>query len=179
MNIKLWGGAFLNYFYNNLLTHFPSHFLRKAFLRAFNKKINSSAVILMHSRFLNFWDIEIGERVVINQYCLMDCRRFKIKINHDTDIGPYTKIWTLGHKPNSETHDLYGGDVMIDHHVWIASNVTILPNVIINAGAIVAASAVVHKSIAPLNIVAGNPATFIKERDNPLTYKLSYTPILE
>jgi putative colanic acid biosynthesis acetyltransferase WcaF len=179
MNIKLWIGSFLNYFYNNLLTHFPSHFIRKSFLRIFNKKISSSAVILMHSRFLNFWDIEIGERVVVNQYCLLDCRRFKIKISHDTDIGPYTKIWTLGHNPHSDTHALYGGDVVIDHHVWIASNVTLLPNIQVGSGAVIAASAVVHKSVSSLDIVAGNPASVVKKRNNALSYKLAYTPIFE
>jgi putative colanic acid biosynthesis acetyltransferase WcaF len=179
MNFNLLAGAFLNYFYNNLLTHFPSHFIRKTFLRIFNKKIDPSAVILMHSRFLNFWEMEIGPRVVINQYCLLDCRKFKIKIAHDTDIGPYTKIWTLGHLPDSETHDLYGGDVIVDHHVWIASNVTVLPNLTINAGAILAASSVVHKSVDELDIVVGNPGKAIKKRNNPLIYKLNYNPIFE
>ncbi|HXD92208.1 MAG TPA: acetyltransferase [Bacteroidia bacterium] len=179
MNIKLWMGSFLNYFYNNLITHIPIHFVRKSFLRIFNKNIAADAVILMHSRFLNFWEIEIAERVVINQYCLMDCRKYKIKIGHDTDIGPYTKIWTLGHNPNSDTHELYGGHVNIDHHVWIASNVTILPKLTIAAGAVVAASSVVHKDVESLAIVAGNPAITLKKRINTLTYKLKYTPIFE
>lgn len=121
MNGNLYAGSFLNYFYNNLLTHLPIHFVRRGFLRLFNKRISKSCVILMHTRILNFWKIEIGERVVINQYCLLDCRQFAIAIGNDTDIGPYTRIWTLGHNPDSETHDLYGGDVIIGHHVWIAS----------------------------------------------------------
>lgn len=179
MNLKLIGGSLLNYFYNNFLTHFPSHFIRKSFLRAFNRRIHSSAVILMHSKFLNFWSMEMGERVVINQNCLLDCRRYKICIGHDTDIGPYTRIWTLGHQPDSETHGLYGGGVTIGHHVWIASNVTILPSVHVEDGAVIAASSVVHKNVGALNIIAGNPAVFIKKRHNSLSYKLCYKPILE
>ncbi len=177
--MNLIGGSILNYFYNNLLTHFPSHFIRKAFLRLFNKEIHSTAVILMHSKILNFWRITIGERVVINQHCLLDCRKFTITIGNNTDIGPYTRIWTLGHIPDSETHDLYGADVNISHHVWIASGVTILPGVSIGKGAVVAASAVVHKSVEELDIVAGNPASFIKKRKNSLSYTLRYNPILE
>ncbi len=66
MNVKLWGGALLNYFYNNLLTHVPVHIIRLSFLRLFNKKIHSTAMILMHTRLLNFWDLQVGERVVID-----------------------------------------------------------------------------------------------------------------
>lgn len=179
MNLKLYGGSFLNYLYNNIIAHIPIHFLRKSFLRLFNKKISVTCVILMHTRLLHFWEIEIADRVVINQYCLLDCRRYKIKIGHDTDIGPYTRIWTLGHNPDSETHELYGGEVVIGHHVWIASGVTLLPNVIIGNGAVIAADAIVHKSVEPLDIVAGNPAKIIRKRKNSLLYKLQFRPILE
>ncbi len=133
----------------------------------------------MHSRLLNFWNVQIGERVVINQYCVLDCRRYKIVIDNDTDIGPYTKIWTLGHKPDSGTHELCGGDVVIGHHVWIASGVTVLPGTTINSGAVVAAASLVNKDVDELEIVAGNPAIVIRKRINDLTYKLSYKPILE
>jgi putative colanic acid biosynthesis acetyltransferase WcaF len=179
MNVNLWGGAFLNYFYNNLLTHFPSHFIRKSFLRLINKKIHASAVILMHTRLLYFWKIEIGENVVINQYCLLDCRVFKIHIEHNTDIGPYTRIWTAGHNPDSPTHAIYGGDVNIGHHVWIASGVTILPGVTIADGTVVASASVVHKSTAVNDVIAGNPARVVKKRNNELQYRLVFNPILE
>jgi maltose O-acetyltransferase len=179
MSLNLYLGSFLNYFYNNLLTHFPSHFVRKLFLRIFNKKIDKDCVILMHTRLLNFWKLEIGKRVVINQYCVLDCRRFRISIASDTDIGPYTRIWTLGHSPDSASHELYGGEVIIGHHVWIASGVTILPNIVLAEGTVVGASSVVHKSTRSKDIVAGNPAKFIRTRNNSLTYQLKYTPIFE
>jgi putative colanic acid biosynthesis acetyltransferase WcaF len=179
MNINLIGGAFLNYLFNNLISHVPVHFIRRSFLRLFNKKIHRSVVILMHTRILNFWRITIEEGVVINQYCLLDCRINIIKIERDTDIGPYTRIWTLGHNPDSESHALYGGDVLIGHHVWIASGVTILPGVNVADGTVLAAGAVLHKSTDVNDILAGNPAVVKRKRNNALTYKLNYTPILD
>jgi putative colanic acid biosynthesis acetyltransferase WcaF len=179
LNIRLAGGAVLNYCFNNLVTHIPMHFLRRGFLRLFNKNIHSSSVILMHTRILNFWKISIAEHVVINQYCLLDCRLYRITIDRHTDIGPYTKIWTLGHNPDSATHALYGSDVNIGHHVWIASGVTVLPGVNLADGTVVAASSLVHKSTAANDIVGGNPAKFLRKRNNDLTYELKFKPILE
>lgn len=172
-------GAILNYLYNGLITHIPIHALRLNFLRLFNKNISKSAVVLMHTRILNFWKVRIGERTVVNQHCLLDCRVYKILIEADVDIGPYTRIWTLGHKPDSAYHELYGGDVTVHHHAWIASGVTILPNISIGKGAVVAASSVVTRNVDDLNIVGGNPAKFIRMRGNNLEYKLDYKPLFE
>lgn len=179
MNIRVIAGAMLNYSYNNLVTHIPIHLFRKLFLRLFNRNIHSSSVILMHTRILNFWKIRIEEKVVINQYCLLDCRMHTISIGRHTDIGPYTRIWTLGHNPDSDTHELYGGNVAIGHHVWIASGVTVLPGVNISDGSVVASASVVSKSTEPRDIVAGNPAKFVRKRKNDLTYQLNYNPIFE
>lgn len=179
MNVNQVGGAVLNYLYNNVISHLPVHFIRKGFLRLFNRKIHATAVILLHTRILHFWKVEIGARVVINQYCLLDNRRYKVIIHHDTDIGPYTKIWTSGHDPNSESHALTGGNVVIGHHVWIASGVTVLPNLYVADGTVIGAASVLHKSTNESDVVAGNPVRFIRKRNNGLTYRLCYKPVLE
>lgn len=177
--MKRYGGAILNYLFNEIITHIPIHAVRKAFLRLFNKKIAPSSVILMHTKIPCFWNLELGAHSIINQYCFMDCRRYKVVISTNVDIGPYTKIWTLGHNPHDEAHALYGGDVIIDAHVWIASGATILPNVHLKKGAVVAAGSLVRKDVEEKQIVGGNPAIFIKDRVNTLTYTVNYKPFLE
>lgn len=177
--MKIWLASLLNYIFNNIVTHIPWHGFRLFFLRLFNRNIAPTAKILLHVRILSFWDVRIGENVVINQYCLLDCRKFSVIIEHNTDIGPYTRIWTLGHDPDDDEHGLYGGDVRIGDHVWIASGATILPNLTLGKGCVIAASAVVHKSVNPAMIVAGNPATEVRRRKNSMKYKLSYKPIFE
>ncbi|MCB0746309.1 MAG: acyltransferase [Ignavibacteriae bacterium] len=133
----------------------------------------------MHSKFLNFWKLEIEDRVIINQYCLLDCRKHKIHIANDSDIGAHTFIWTLGHDINNDNHDLYGGDVNIGHHVWIASRVTILPGLSIADGSVIASASVVTKNVEYLEVVAGNPAKVIKHRKNNLKYTITYQPFFE
>ena len=171
--------SILDYSFNNLITHIPNRFVRLSYLRLFNKNIHRSAVILMHTRILSFWKIQIDDGVVINQYCLLDCRVNRISIGTCSDVGPYTHIWTLGHSPDSETHAAYGGDVVIGHHVWIASRATILPNINLANGTVVAAGSVVVRSTSENDIVAGNPARVTRKRINDLNYRLNFNPILQ
>lgn len=110
---------------------------------------------------------------------MLDCRHYAIRIAEDVDIGPYTRIWTLGHDPDSATHALYGGEVCLAHHVWVASGVTIMPSVQLAAGTVVAANSLVLKSTEEKDIVAGMPAKFIRKRKNELTYQIQYQVILE
>jgi putative colanic acid biosynthesis acetyltransferase WcaF len=177
MNLFL--GSLLNFFFNDFITHLPWHWLRLGFLRLFNKNIHKSVVILMHVRILNFWKIKISERVVINQYCLLDCRKYSIYIGHDTDIGPYCRIWTLEHDPHGNSHELIGGDVIIEDHVWAASAVTILPGVIIGRGAVLANSSLITKNVNSLDIIGGVPGKLIGKRKNELGYSLKYTPLFD
>jgi maltose O-acetyltransferase len=179
MRLKIFVAGFMNFLWNDIVTHIPMRIFRKTFLRMFNRKISKSCVILLHTRIINFWSIVIKERAVINQHVVLDCRRYPITIEHDADIGPYTRIWTLAHLPDSSDHQVAGGPVNISHHVWIASGVTILPSVTIGEGAVVGAASVVSKSIPPLEIWAGTPARFIRRRDNKLAYSLNYNPYFE
>jgi maltose O-acetyltransferase len=92
------------------------------------------------------------------------------------DIGTHTHIWTLEHDPSDPLHGTKAGPVTIEDHVWISSRVTVLPGVTIGRGAVVAAGAVVTKDVPERAIVAGVPAKVIGQRDNPLTYRLSFNP---
>lgn len=177
--MKLYVGYFLNFVFNDIITHIPIHIFRKSFLRLFNSNIHATSVVLMHTRILNFWNLRLGAHAIINQYVLLDCRKHSIIIEDNVDIGPYTKIWTLSHDPHSLTHETKGGEVVIQHHAWIASSVCILPNCIIEAGAVVATGAIVTKNVPSKWIVAGIPAVKIGERNNPLTYSIRYNPIFE
>ncbi|WP_240611339.1 MULTISPECIES: DapH/DapD/GlmU-related protein [unclassified Actinobaculum] len=58
---------------------------------------------------------------------------------------------------------LHPAPIHIGPNVWIGPNVTILGGVTIGEGAIIAAGAVVTKDVAPLTIVGGVPAKYIRD----------------
>jgi acetyltransferase-like isoleucine patch superfamily enzyme len=52
--------------------------------------------------------------------------------------------------------------VIIEDNVWIGEGVAIMPNVTIGANSIIGANSVVTKDIPKNSVVAGNPASVIK-----------------
>lgn len=65
-------------------------------------------------------------------------------------------------------HKKYG-DTVVGNDVWIGYDALILPGVKIGDGAVVGARSVVTKDIPPYTIVAGNPATVIRQRFDKTT----------
>ena len=56
-----------------------------------------------------------------------------------------------------------GGNVSISNYVTIGMNATVMPKVKIEEGAYVGAGAVVTKDVKKNEVVAGNPAKFLKK----------------
>jgi len=132
--------------------------------------------VQMGCRFLNGRKVHLGDRNVINFGCLLDGRKFQIRIGSDVSIGPEASILTLGHDPQSPEFEDRGGDVVIGNRVWIGYRAIILPGVTIGEGAVVGAGSIVTKNVEPFSIVAGNPARRIGERNKDLPYQLNYDP---
>lgn len=76
-------------------------------------------------------------------------------------INDGVKILTASHDVMDPQWRTVAKPIVIEDHVWIATNALILPGVTLGRGAVVAAGAVVVKDVPPLGIVAGNPARLL------------------
>lgn len=91
-----------------------------------------------------------------------------VTIGNDCMFSKNTKLWTSdGHaiidlETNSVINCVYG-DITIEEHVWIGSDVAIQKGVKIGCNSIIGSGAVVTKSFPQNVIVAGVPAKIIKE----------------
>ena len=175
---RLLAGAWISWLYNDLISHLPSRRLRLLLLRCWLQSLGHGSGVQMHCRFLHGPGVHLAERCVINHGCLLDGRRYPIRIGSDVSIGPEAAMLTLGHDPRSPEFADRGGPVTIGDHVWIGFRAIVLPGVTIGEGAVVGAGAVVSRDVEPFTIVAGNPARPIGERPQPLSYSLSYRPLL-
>jgi acetyltransferase-like isoleucine patch superfamily enzyme len=178
MTARSFLGGLIAFFYNCWVGRIPSRTLRGLFLRAWLGGFGQGSGVQMSCRIQNGRKIFLGQRNVINWGCVLDGRKFSIRIGNDVSIGPEATILTLGHDPQSPDLADAGGDVVIGDRVWIAYRAIILPGVTIGEGAVVAAGAVVTKDVAPFTIVAGVPARPVGERNRDLRYQLNYHPFL-
>ena len=60
-----------------------------------------------------------------------------------------------------------GNEIIVEEGAWLASNVTVLGPARIGHHAVVAAAAVVRTDVAPYTLVAGVPATLVRELEKP------------
>jgi acetyltransferase-like isoleucine patch superfamily enzyme len=163
------------YAYNHFLNKIPSKTIRLFLSRGYmiiGKSYIRSRVELLGSKRKN---IQIGNNSIINPYCLLDGRKYKIIIGDNVDIARGSMIYTLEHDPDSDYYEARGGDVTIEDFSWIGSRVIILPGVTIGRGAVVASGAVVTKDVPPMTVVGGIPAKFLKTRNSKLLYELKDT----
>ena len=178
MNCKVLAGKILAFFYNFFVGRFPSRTLRTLYLRGYLARFGRGTGVQMGCRFLNGRKIYLGDRNVINFDCLLDGRRYAIRVGTDVSIGPEASILTLAHDPQSPDFEDKGGQVTIGDHAWICYRAIILPGTRIGEGAVVGAGAVVTRDVEPYMIVAGSPARVVGTRSKSLRYRCEYSPWL-
>ncbi len=76
-------------------------------------------------------------------------------------INDGAKLLTASHDVTDPHWATLTRPILIEDHVWIATNAIILPGVTLGRGAVVGAGAVVSRDVPPLGIVAGNPARLL------------------
>jgi acetyltransferase-like isoleucine patch superfamily enzyme len=112
--------------------------------------------------------IALGKECYVGPYCVL-YGHGGLLIGNRTLIAAHTVIVTADHIYDDPlTPIAHQGEhrtgVAIGEGVWIGSGVKVLDGVVIGDGAVVGAGAVVTKSVPPLAVVTGIPATIIKYR---------------
>ena len=128
---------------------------------------------------LNAWPGLLTEKpeLVIGNDCHLGARSHisaavSIRIGDNLLTGPNVLITDNSHGSSTRellaTHPDYRplfskGPVVIGNNVWIGTNACIMPGVKVGDGAIVAANSVVTHDVPANSVVAGSPATVVKQ----------------
>ena len=97
----------------------------------------------------------------IGDYCILNTGAI---LEHDCEIGNGVHLM-----PGA----VIGGNTFLGNYVTIGINATILPKIRIEDGAFIGAGAIVTKNVKKNEIVAGNPAKFIRY----IKHKLDIYPL--
>jgi acetyltransferase-like isoleucine patch superfamily enzyme len=164
----------LIYCHNHIITHIPSHVIRRSFLRRFMwLDMGEGCATLLGLKLYTRGQVSIGAHSVIDRDCTLDGRGV-ITIGQNVNLAPEVMILTAAHDPDSDDFAGIMKAVVIEDYVWVATRAIILPGVRIGCGAVVGAGSVVTKDVAAGTIVAGNPAKVIRIRKCEPKYQLNY-----
>lgn len=158
-----------------LLQLTPSFHLRARLLTWMGKNcyVHPSATLHNRLRILIPRDLQIGAGSTINGRCLLDSRH-PLTIGRRAMIGHGTTIFTLGHDIDHTSFASKGGPVTIGDHAILFPKVMVMPGVTIGAGAVIMPGSVVTKDVAPMAVVGGVPARFVRERKSISDHDFNY-----
>ncbi|WP_215407940.1 acyltransferase [Vibrio gigantis] len=139
-----------------------------------NVEIGNNCIFSPNSRILTSNQISIGDHCFVGRDVTISTSqtgKSKIIIGNDVMIAQGVKIIGGNHEISdvSVLIRLQGegkqGNILIHDDVWIGANAIILTGVEIGVGAVIGAGSVVTKNVRPYDVVAGNPARVIRNRN--------------
>lgn len=145
-----------------------SLFLRRLRKKVFKRWARNAFFPAWRLRLLRWCGVRIGREVYIADDLLIVEELSGddlITIGDRVSIAPRVTLVTSSHPNNSRIRPfapVARGPVTIEPDVWIGSGATVLPGVTIGRGAVVGAHSVVAADVAPLQVVAGQPARTIR-----------------
>ena len=91
--------------------------------------------------------------------------RAPVHIGSNVIIGSDVEIITCSHNIDSKDWKFKAYGIEIDDYVWLATRCFILPSCKkIRRGAVIAAGAVLYSNVSKMDVMTGNPASFLKKR---------------
>lgn len=162
-----------------MVGHVPSYRMRHwVYRRLCRIQLGPHTNIQRGLRLFCLGGIKIGDYCCINRDVTLDGRR-GLEIGDNVHLSVGSRILTLGHDPRSPDFAPAGGPVVIEDYVWIGAWAIVLPGVRLGRGSVVVAGSVVTRDVAPLTIVAGNPARVIGNRPDTMSYQIEYAPLFQ
>ncbi len=109
-------------------------------------------------------NITVGRAVFIGYQCMFTGHG-AISIADEVMIANKVNLVTAGHpvEPDKRRAYITVEPITIETNVWIGTAATVLPGVTVGADSVVAAGAVVTHDVPPATLVAGVPATVIRQ----------------
>ena len=159
------------------------------------KAIGQNVLISRFARFYGIGNIEIGNNVRIDDFCILSGNiklgsnihisaytalygRFGIEMEDYSGLSPRCTVFSatddfsgdylIGPMVNSDFTNVTGGKVLIKKYSQIGSGCIILPDVTIGEGVAVGAMSLINKSLDEWGIYKGIPAKYSAKRSKNL-----------
>lgn len=159
------------------------------------KHFGENVLISRFARFYGIQNIEIGNNVRIDDFCILSG---KIKIGDYVHISAYTALYgsqgivindycgcsarsiiysamddfsgdyMIGPMVPEDLTNVTGGPVILEKYVQLGANTTVMPNLTIGEGAVTGSCTLVRHDVEPWTVNIGIPSKVLKKRNNNL-----------
>jgi len=136
---------------------------RNLLLRLFGAKIGSNVHIYNSAAIYFPWNLEIGDWSAVGEHAYIYNLGY-VRIGKHVTISQRVHLCAGTHDHTHPALPLLKLPITVEDQAWICADAYVGPGVTVGEGAVVGARAVVVKDVLPWQIVAGNPARFIKKR---------------
>jgi len=155
-----WGVVYLMLF---RFTPAPCFAWRRMLLQLFGAKLAPSVHIYPSARIWAPWNLTMESRACLAQevFCYNIDQVF---LGADSTVSFRSHLCAAGHDINDPARPLVTGPIRIERGAYVFADAFIGMNVTVGEGAVVAARSVVVRSVAPFDVVGGNPARVISRR---------------
>jgi putative colanic acid biosynthesis acetyltransferase WcaF len=139
------------------------NFLRIFVLRIFGAKIGTSCIIFPSVKIWAPWNLSLGDYVCLAER--VNCYSIEhIFIGNKVTVSEGAFLCTASHLVESLDRPLFAKRIFLEDFSWVCAEAFIGPGVQVQEGSIIGARSVIFKDVEAWNVVAGNPAKFIKKR---------------
>lgn len=137
---------------------------RRMLLRLFGAKVEPDAHVYPSARIYLPWNLVLGEESSIGEWVLV-YNLGLVTIGDRATISHRAHLCAGTHDYRDPTLPLLRLPIEIGSQAWVCADAFVGPGRKIGEGAIVGAASVVVTDVPPWQIVAGNPARMIKNRE--------------
>lgn len=143
----------------------PLHSWRIFILRMFGARMGNSNFIYPTCKIWAPWNL-VTEAVVTIGPGVEIYNPATVYLGHHTILSQDSYICGATHDYNSIDFTYIKKEIRLHPFVWICAKAIVLPGVTCHEGSILGAASITSKDLNPWAVYTGNPAMFIKHRNN-------------
>ncbi len=144
----------------------PCFAWRRAVLRLFGARVGAHVNVYPSTHLYMPWNVEIGDWTALGEHVFVYSLG-RVSIGRSVTLSYRSHVCAGTHDLNHPELPLRKPPVTIEDGVWVGTEAFIGPGIRVGRGAVVGARAVVVRDVAPLDVVAGNPARTVSRRRLP------------
>ena len=143
----------------------PLYFWRNFFVRIFGGHIGADVHIYPTCKIWAPWLLEMDDYSCIGPgvevYNPGGC-----KIGRHAILSQDAYLCGATHDYDAENFTYIKKQIIIEAYVWICAKAVVLPGVLCQEGSVLGAASITSKNLQPWSVYAGNPAKFVKARND-------------